>query len=52
MKEKTTTIVFTSYISKKETEDALHADGCKWFYYGEEICPTTGRKHLQGMANR
>lgn len=48
---KSSTIVFTSYRNDVETEQALLADGCSWYLYGHEICPDTGRAHLQGMAN-
>lgn len=29
---------------------ALDADSADWWLWGEEVCPTTGRIHLQGMA--
>lgn len=51
MSFKASTICFTSYKGIKDTTEALHEDGCQWFLYGEEVCPNTGRLHLQGMAN-
>ncbi|WAK78036.1 replication associated protein [Miresoil virus 415] len=48
---KVSTITFTSYKSEDETIQALHEDGVKWYLFGREICPNTGRSHLQGMAN-
>lgn len=43
--------MFTSYLSIEETITLLMADHCTWYRFGEEVCPTSGRKHLQGMAN-
>lgn len=45
-----TTIVFTSFLTEKETHDKLIAAGATWYLYGKEICPTTNKEHLQGMA--
>lgn len=48
---KASTIAFTSYTTIEKTIEALHEDGCSWFLFGEEKCPSTGRDHLQGMAS-
>jgi hypothetical protein len=48
--ERTSTIVFTSWTDELETERVLNKYA-SWFLYGREICPTTGRTHLQGMAS-
>ncbi|WAK78045.1 replication associated protein [Miresoil virus 169] len=48
---KASTICFTSYKSEDETIKALHEDGCLWYLYGIEVCPTTKRTHLQGMSS-
>lgn len=46
-----TTIVFTHYGETNQLVTALGEDCAIWYLYGNEICPTTGRKHLQGMAS-
>lgn len=43
-------IWFTSFKDEQETVDTLGKDGATWICYGREVCPTTGRNHLQGMA--
>lgn len=43
---KASTITFTSYKTEEETIKALHEDGCQWYLYGLETCPSTGRQHL------
>lgn len=44
------TICFTSFLTEKETHDKLLATGAIWYLYGKEVCPKTGKDHLQGMA--
>lgn len=43
--------MFTSYHPIEYTLELLKADHCTWYKFGEEVCPKTGRVHLQGMAN-
>ncbi|WAK78032.1 replication associated protein [Miresoil virus 429] len=48
------TITFTAYLDKTDehtVKEALKEDGCIYYLYGHEICPTSGRPHLQGMAS-
>lgn len=51
---KASTICYTAYVNEHTEEEvikALKEDGATWILHGYEICPTTGRKHLQGMAH-
>lgn len=45
------TITFTSFKDADYTVTALKNDGADWWLYGREVCPTTGKVHLQGMAH-
>lgn len=47
--QKSRRFVFTYY--PKTDEDTIYAeDEMQYCYYGEELCPTTGRKHHQGWC--
>jgi len=37
---------FTSYLNELETDE----DDARYLIYGREVCPKTGRKHLQGYV--
>lgn len=42
---------FTHYITtQEEIERILTLQGARYVLFGEEVCPKTGRQHLQGMA--
>jgi len=41
---------FTLYDSDAETVAKFAADYCSYLIYGNEICPDTQRKHMQGYA--
>jgi len=43
-------VVFTSFRTEDETCRALNRCTADWYLFGREICPKTGKAHLQGMA--
>lgn len=39
---------FTLHDYDESDEDRIQSVGCRYLVYGREVCPTTGREHLQG----